>query len=306
MANAKEIKRKIGSIKNTWKITKAMELISTVKMKKAQDLALEKREFVLEMLKVFLRVEDYLSESVLFSESKKEWKTLAIVITSNKWLCWGYNINVMKKINSYIKETKEELDFITIWKKAAQFIAKTWNNLIADFSSDFSDNQDSVFTKKISKLILEEYLSWKYNKVVIFYNFYVNTIKQIPVSEVYLPIESKDIKKYLYDVLDDEWDAALDIEEEMKSKEKINYYNIEPSPKEIVENVIPMILDMIFFYIVSNSKASEHSARMVAMKSAKDNANKIARNLTTKYNKARQSAITTEVSEITAWVEAMK
>lgn len=303
MANAKEIKRKIGSIKNTWKITKAMELISTVKMKKAQDLALEKRAFVLEMLKIFLRVEDYLAEYPLFSSNEKQWwKTLAIVIASNKWLCWGYNVNVMKKVSSYMKETNEELDFISIWKKASQFIAKTWNNLIADFSWEFSDNQDPIFTKKISSLVMEEFLSGKYNKVVVFYNFYVNTIKQIAVSETYLPIESEDIKKYLYAVLG--WEANL--EEDLKSVEETYFYDVEPSPQELVKDVIPMILDMMFFDILLNAKASEHSSRMVAMKNAKDNANRIAKNLTTKYNKARQTAITTEVSEITAWVESMK
>lgn len=304
MANAKEIKRKIGSIKNTWKITKAMELISTVKMKKAQDFVLWKKYFVLEMMKTFLKVEKYLTEYSLFSENNKSWKTLAIMITSNKWLCGGYNINVMKKVSSYMKEKKEEIDFITIWKKASQFIAKTWNNLIADFSEKFSDNQDPIFTKQISKIIVEEYLSGKYNKVVIFYNYYINTIKQIPVSEVFLPIEAKDIKNYLYSILEEE--DLEELKEEIKNAEDINSYSIEPSPKDLVENIVPILLDMIFFYVVSNAKASEHSSRMVAMKSAKDNANKIAKNLTIKYNKARQTAITTEVSEITAWVESMK
>ena len=304
MANAKEIKRKIGSIKNTWKITKAMELISTVKMKKAQDFVLWKKYFVLEMMKTFLKVEKYLTEYSLFSENNKSWKTLAVMITSNKWLCGGYNINVMKKVSSYVKEKKEEIDFITIWKKASQFIAKTWNNLIADFSEKFSDNQDPIFTKQISKIIVEEYLSGKYNKVVIFYNYYINTIKQIPVSEVFLPIEAKDIKNYLYSILEEE--DLEELKEEIKNAEDINSYSIEPSPKDLVENIVPILLDMIFFYVVSNAKASEHSSRMVAMKSAKDNANKIVKNLTIKYNKARQTAITTEVSEITAWVESMK
>ena len=226
------------------------------------------------------------------------------MITSNKWLCGGYNINVMKKVSSYMKEKKEEIDFITIWKKASQFIAKTWNNLIADFSEKFSDNQDPIFTKQISKIIVEEYLSGKYNKVVIFYNYYINTIKQIPVSEVFLPIEAKDIKNYLYSILEEE--DLEELKEEIKNAEDINSYSIEPSPKDLVENIVPILLDMIFFYVVSNAKASEHSSRMVAMKSAKDNANKIAKNLTIKYNKARQTAITTEVSEITAWVESMK
>lgn len=301
MANAKEIKRKIGSIKNTWKITKAMELISTVKMKKAQDLAMEKRNFILEMLKIFLRVEDYLSEFDLFSDKNKWWKTLAVVITSNKWLCWGYNINVMKKVNSYIKETWEDLDFISIWKKASNFVAKTWNNLIADFSDDFNDDLDPVFTKKISELLREEYLTWKYNKVVVFYNFYVNTIKQIPVAKTSFPIDSGDIKQYLFSVLEDHYD----LEAEIKAMENTYSYDVEPSPEELVNDVMPIILDMMFFDVLLNAKASEHSARMIAMKNANESASKIAWELTLKYNKARQASITSEVSEITAWVESM-
>ncbi len=302
MANAKEIKRKISSIKNTGKITKAMELISTVKMKKAQDLALEKRAFVLEMLKIFLRVEDYLSDFPLFSTNEEKGKTLWVIITSNRWLCWGYNINVMKKVNSYVKETGEDVDFIAIWKKASQFVARTWNNLIADFSEEFTDNLDPIFTKKISSMIREEYLTKKYNKVVIFYNFYVNTIKQIAVSEVNLPIESEDIKKYLVSVL---WED-FDLKEETENMKNTFSYEMEPSPEKLMSDVIPMILDMIFFDTLLNAKASEHSSRMIAMKNAKDNAEKIAWNLTIRYNKARQTMITTEVSEIVAWVESMK
>lgn len=302
MANAKEIKRKIGSIKNTAKITKAMELISTVKMKKSQDLAMEKRNFVLEMLKIFLRVEDYLSEFPLFSSPNTWTKTLWIVITSNKWLCWGYNVNVMKKVNSYVKETKEDMEYISIWKKASNFILRTWNNLIADFSDEFTDTLDPVFTKKISEFIREEYLSWKYNKVVVFYNFYVNTIKQIPVAKVNLPIDSNDIKKYLISILE----GHIDIEKEIEGMKNTFAYDLEPSPEELVSSVIPMILDMMLFDVLLNAKASEHSSRMIAMKNAKDSANKIAKALTLKYNKARQASITSEVSEITAGVESMK
>ncbi|MCP4523264.1 MAG: ATP synthase F1 subunit gamma [Candidatus Gracilibacteria bacterium] len=301
MSNAKEIKRKIGSIKNTAKITKAMELISTVKMKKAQDLALGKREFVLEMLKIFLRVEDYLDDFPLFTEGKGD-KTLALVITSNKGLCGGYNVNVMKKVNSYIKETGEELEFIAVGKRAANFVAKTGNKLIADFSVDFSDHIEPLFTKNISKLFRDEFLSGKYNKVVVFYNHYVNTIKQIPVAKTSLPIDASEIKNYLTHIVED----FVDMEKEIKDLGDINSYELEPDPESLANEVIPMILDMIFYDILLESKASEHSSRMIAMKNAKESADKIAGNLTLKYNKARQAIITQEVSEITAGVESMK
>jgi F-type H+-transporting ATPase subunit gamma len=300
MASWKEIKRKIKSIKNTWKITKAMELISTVKMKKAQDLAVSKREFVLEMLKIFTRIEPFLNDMSFFNK-QEEGKTLWVIIASNKWLCWGYNINVFKKVSEYVNNSKEEIDYITLGKKAANFVARTWNNMLADFSGTFTDNIESSFSRNISREITEKFLSGEYNKVIIFYNHFVNTISQVPVSREFLPLETSEIKKYLVSIVD----GHYDLEKEL-SAENISGYEIEPSIEDMAEHVIPMILDMMFFDILLEAKASEHSSRMIAMKNAKDNAKKIAEELTLVYNKARQAAITREVSEITAWVESMK
>jgi len=301
MANSKEIKRKIKSIKNTWKITKAMELISTVKMKKAQDLAVSKREFVLEMLKAFVRVEHSL-DSLPFFSNKWNWKTLAVVITSNKWLCWGYNINVFKKVNEYVNEhTDENIDYISLWKKASLFVARTWNNLVWDYSWTFTDNIESLFSRRISRDMTKKFISWEYDKVVIFYNHFINTISQVVVAREFLPLEAQEIKKYLLSIVSKHYD----LEEELKQSSSVEY-EIEPWVKDFAEHIIPMILDMMFYDILLEAKASEHSARMIAMKNAKDNAAKIANDLTLIYNKARQSAITAEVSEITAWVESMK
>lgn len=301
MAWAKEIKRKITSIKNTGKITKAMELISTVKMKKAQDVALAKKEFILEILKIFLRIQEELADFPLFQESEGK-KTLGVVITSNKGLCWGYNVNVFKKVNTYVKNANEEIDFISIGKKAARFVAKTGNHLIADFSDHFTDNFEPIFIKNISKTIREEFLTGKYKKVVIFYTHYVNTIKQIAIDWEFLPVDQQDIESYLRRVAGQFFDVNL----ETGHLDNLFWYDVEPSVAEIANEVIPMILDMMFYDVILEAKASEHSSRMIAMKNAKDNAKKIAGNLTLKYNKARQWMITKEVSEITGWVEALK
>lgn len=301
MANAKEIKRKIWSIKNTSQITGAMELISTVKMKKAQDLALEKQDFVLEILKMFLHLEKSFEDFPLFTEKKWE-KTLGIIVTSNKWLCWWYNINVLKKVNEYVQNSGEEMEFITVWKKAAQFVAQTGNTLLADFSDNFSDKIEAFFTKGIVDMVMTEFLSWKYKKVKVFYNFYASAIKQIPVARDFLPISRDWIKQYLTKI------AAkhFDIDAEMKRIEEVTEYEVEPSKALLAEKILPIIIHMMFFDIMLEAKASEHSSRMIAMKNAKESANKIADNLTLEYNKARQALITREVSEITAWVESMK
>ena len=299
MSNAKEIQRKIGSIKNTSKITKAMELISTVKMKKAQELALTKKDFVLEMLKVFSRIEEFLRDFIYFRRSDSK-KTIAVVITSNKGLCGGYNVNVLKKVNEYVNENpNEEIEYITLGKKAAAFVARTGNTLSADFSPEFTDNIDPRFVKSVTQVVYDKYLTGDYGKVVVFYNYYVNSIKQVPVAREFLPIDDAAVKKYLEDIVDDE-QALKEIAHDVTD------YIIEPSMEAIAMDVIPMILDMMFYDIILESKASEHSARMVAMKAAKDNSKKIADMLTLQYNKARQWLITREVSEIVAGVESMK
>lgn len=299
MANAKEIKRKIGSIHNTSKITKAMELISTVKMKKAQELANSKKDFVLEMMKIFSRIEEFLHDFPYFQKSDSK-KTLAVMITSNKGLCGGYNVNVLKKVNEYVIENPDEdMEYITLGKKGTQFVARTGNTLIADFSPEFTDNIDPLFVKSVTGLIYDKYLTGEYGKVVVFYNYFVNSIKQVPMAREFLPIDDAAVKKYLEHIIGDE-EALKEIQHDVTD------YIIEPSMEAIAMDVIPMILDMMFYDIILEAKASEHSARMVAMKAAKDNSKKIADTLTLQYNKARQGMITREVSEIVAGVEALK
>ena len=301
MSDTKEIRRRINSIQNTSKITKTMELISTIKMKKSQDLALEKKEYIRWVLDVFLKLSESMQDSMFFRKPVS-WKTLAVLIASNKWLCGWYNINVMKKVNDYIKKyPDEEIDFVTLWKKWTQFVGKTWNNIVADFSNDFTDNVTYTFSKPISKYLTKMYLDWYYSKIIIFYNYYVNTIKQIPVSIRFLPLTQKSIDNYFKEIFGDDYEK----ERWTFTTTQLNY-TIEPSRDELLKHIMPLILDSMFYDLLLESKASEHSARMIAMKNAKENADNYSSDLTLKYNKARQAAITTEVGEIVSGVEAMK
>lgn len=309
MANWKEIKRRIKSVKNTAKITKAMELISTVKMKKAQDLASEKKRYILWMMDVFSNVSESFSENRFFKKCEKDenwktvWKTLWVIVASNKWLCWWYNINVLKQVNKFIKEKniwENEMDFVALWKRWAQFIARTWNKLVADFSKDFTDNVDPVVSKQISRDLQKKFLEWWYAKVVLFYTHYVNTIKQTALTRKILPITKNSIESYFKDVL---WEEYVKWSIDWKHKET---HAVEPSEEEFLDEILPMFIDFKFYDILLESKASEHSSRMLAMKNATDNAKKFAWELTLQYNKARQSAITTEIWEIVSWVESMK
>lgn len=302
MASWKEIKRRIKSIRNTSKITKAMELISTVKMKKAQDAVLSKKEYMRGILEVFLKVSDSLWESNFFSQNESG-KTLWVLVTSNKGLCWGYNINVMKKVSQHIKETKEDIHFVTLWKRGSQFVARTGNTIIADYSNDYTDNIMYPFSKSISKSLTKRFLKWEYSNVKVFYSHYVNTIKQIPVVRTFLPLTKVGIENYFKQVFGEEYyEEKAKI---MSGEAKLNYV-IEPSKEELLKHIVPLILDSMFYDILLESKASEHASRMIAMKNAKDNANKFASKLQLSYNKARQASITKEVSEIVSGVESMK
>ncbi len=303
MANWKEIKRRIKSIKNTAKITKAMELISTVKMKKAQDLALEKKAYIRSMLEIFLSLTDSLNETKYFKHNNW-WKTLNIVIASNKWLCWWYNVWVFKKVNSYVKlHSAEQIDYISIWKRATSFLARTWNNIVADFSADYTDILTFEFSKPISRFILEKFLTWEYSKINVFYTHYVNTIKQVVVQKEFLPLTKVWIEMYFKQVF---WNDFFEDKDFLKSEVSKAKYTIEPSKEELLDELLPMILDSMFFDLLIEAKASEHSSRMIAMKNAKDNANKFASKLTLIYNKTRQASITTEITEIVSGVESMK
>jgi len=201
----------------------------------------------------------------------------------------------MKKVHTYLKETKEEMDFITLGKRWAAFVGKTGNTLLADFSSDFGDTIDANFSRSVSREIQKKFVSGEYVKVKVFYNHYVNTISQIPLARTFLPLKKTDIDEYFTQILG-----------EKPSDVARGEYIIEPSVEMLTQEVIPMLIDAMFHDMCLEAKASEHSARMIAMKNAKDNANKYASKLTLSYNKARQAGITTEVSEIVSGVESLK
>lgn len=297
MASWKEIKARIKTVKNTAKITKAMELISTVKMKKAQDSVIGSRPFAIEVLKILKEIGDSLGDSIYLKWPKKKTsKTLCVAISSNKWLCWGYNVNIFKKIREYIKDNSSEiLDFITVGKKSQDFVIRTWLNLIEDYSEVIKDNIEITDSKKVSRNLLNLYKTEKYDKIIVFYSYYYSAISQKALAKQYLSIDKNDIINYLEEIV------GIQIEK-TENKE----YKIEPDKTTIINEVIPMILDMMFYEIMLEAKASEHASRMVAMKNAKDSAGKKSQELTLAYNKARQAGITKEISEIVSWVESMK
>ena len=274
-----------------------MELISTVKMKKAADIALGARPFAMEASGIFSRVAEEISMSPYVEgkeKPKKKLKTLIVVITSNKGLCGAYNINVFREVLKQTKGTKA--DCITIGKKAREFVLRTGHSLVADYSETFKDDPTPVQVKSISASIRELYLTGDYSDVKVIYSFYISAIAQKAVTRPFLPVSQDTLSAFLEEI------TGSIISPMTYSGE----YKIEPSKQAVADRIVPLILDLMFHEMILEAKASEHAARMVAMKNARESSQTKVKELTLIYNKARQAAITKEISEIVSGVESMK
>ncbi len=272
MPSGKEIKSRIKSVKNTGKITKAMELISTVKMKKAQESVIGLRPFALATLSILGKVAK--SDEVLGNFSKSPGnatRELIVIVASQKGLCGGYNTNVFKKTTEYIRDDIDkpftrEYDYITIGKRARDFILRTGQNLSIDFSDEMKDPLTPAESRRMVRAIIDLWNSGKYTKVSIVYNHYVSAITQLPIMKTLFPIKREDIFSFLEKVVGKKYEA----------ESYDGSYTIEPDAETIVTMTIPLILDGIVHETLLEAKASEHAARMVAMKNAKDSVNKKA------------------------------
>ncbi len=280
-----------------------MELISTVKMKKAQEWVIGSRPFALAALRIFANVSESLGDiPAIGGHTHKTKRELLVVISSNKGLCGGYNVNTFKKVAQYRKDHPElSLDYITIGKKAREFILRTGGNLVADFSDVMKDAIEVRDVKPVSAMLRDLFAAQSHEKlsydaVKIVHSYYISAINQKAIIKPFLPLNRTDIMDFLWDIVGQDTSTFVQSEK----------YTIEPDVETIVNEVIPMILSMLLYEILLESKASEHSSRMVAMKNAKDSATKKVSALTLSYNKARQASITKEVSEIVSGVESMK
>ena len=299
MPSTKEIRGRIKSVKNTRKITRAMELISTVKMKKAQDAALGARPFAVAALRAMAHMSHELAEHPLFrapvrhGEGHRVGKTLYVVFTANKGLCGAYNVGVFRELAKIARQGAPAA-YVTVGRKGREFVARTGGDLVADFSDAFKDAPDSRETRKVSRTVQKLFLSGEYAAVEVVYNWYVSAISQKVVRLPLLPLDQARLEAFLKEA------AGGNVESPAQA------YAFEPSASAVADAVVPMALDRLLHEDALEAKASEHAARMVAMKNAKDSAGKKVAALTTSYNKARQGAITKEITEIVSGVESLK
>src|SRR5881392_3766645 len=282
MANTQDIRRRIKSIRNTSQITKAMQMVAASKMRKAQQHALAGRPYATLMNKVLVslqrRTDPRLHPLLHIRELKKE---LVLIISTDKGLAGALNTNLFREAATF--ESAKTVYAVT-GKKARQFIARTKRELLADF--ELKDAPAFVETKPIAKFCTEKFLNREVDKVTVLYTHFINTINQRPVVQTLLPISSFDLPKN-----ESAEDATADVDPMLG-------YVFEPSAEAVLDAMLPFYIQHEVFQMILDARASEHSARMVAMKNATDNANQFIKDLTLEYNKMRQAGITTELLEI--------
>lgn len=281
MASLRDIRRRIKSVKNTAQITKAMQMVAASKMRKAQEAALSGRPYAELLNRVLVSLRDKVDPSLHPLLEKREVKNeLVIMISTDKGLCGGLNTNLFREATAFAPETTK---FISVGRKGTQFLARTKRNMIADFG--LKDQPSFLETKAISKFAIEKFLTGEVDKVTVLYPLFVNTLVQKPVAVPLVPITSLE-------------EAGLIGKDEEPLPEPEGGILFEPDAQSILDAIVPYYVHYELFQMVLGARASEHSARMVAMKSATDNAKTLVKDLTLEYNKARQAAITTELLEI--------
>jgi len=297
MANLRDIRRRIKSVKNTAQITRAMQLVAAAKMKKAQDQALAGREYSAHLNQMLSDIqENFSEESHPLLEKREGSRELVLVISTDKGLCGPLNTNLAKAIFSKLPA---DAHFVTVGRKLRSLCEKLGKKVLADFA--VKDPVPFAQTRPIAKLLTKEFLDGNYDKVSVVFTKFINTLRQEPVIATVLPVQ-----QVSGDVEGDSAAAAHGMSSEEKIKDAFRDYTFEPSPAAVLEALLPLYINYQVYQAHVEARASEHSARMVAMKAATDNAKKFIKELTLEYNKLRQGAITAELLEITTAMKAME
>jgi len=285
MANIRLIRRRIRGVQSIAKITRAMEMIATSKMRRAQDAGVAGRPYD-------EKIRQVISDLAALPQSggaphpllqRRPVKKIAVVhITSDRGLCGGLNSNINRKTASFILEQQVPVTLVTVGRKGSEFMRRVGRDVLAEFTR-LGDRPSLLDTLPISRIVIDDYTSGLLDMVYLSYARFVTTMTQTPVIEQLLPVQPA----------------------EMPAMQNVEYI-YEPSPEAVLGELLPRFVEMEVYHAILESIASEQSARMVAMRNATESANELIGDLTLLYNKARQESITTELLDITGGAAALK
>ncbi len=287
----KEVRNRIKSVASTQQITKAMKMVSAAKLRRAQDSIIQMRPYSRKLQEMLSNIVSSVSSDVSMplADVRPVEKVLIIPVTSDRGLCGAYNANVIKMAKQLIdtnyadQHRKGNVTILPLGKKGYEFFLKYGYKVVADYWTIFSDlTFDNV--RKAAVFAQEGFLNKEYDRVELVYSQFKNAATQEFVVEPYLPIPKVEQKK-----------GASNVD-----------FIFEPSMGELIQDLMPKILNTQVYKVVLDANASEHGARMTAMDKASENANEILKALKISYNRARQAAITTELTEIVSGAAALQ
>ncbi len=303
MAGLKNIKIKIQSVKKTGKVTRAMEAVSAVKMRKSQERALSSRPYARAALSVLARVSGMEDMSKHPLTQVREGKTAVVLVTSDKGLAGALNSSVLRVVERTFAERglgKHNTVFICIGRRGAEYCLNR-GYTVALRTDNIADSVTSEELYATTEQLLAWHAAGEIGSALVVYTNFLSTFEQKAVVRPIIPLTTALVQETVdgippikgkYSTLPEVFGAAP--------------YAIEPDPETVLNTIVPSLVNVVTFHALMEAKASEHSARMVAMKNATDKSKDVAKQLNLAFNKARQAAITREVSEITSGIEAMK
>ncbi len=283
MANLRDIKTRIDSVKNTRQITNAMKMISAAYLRKAQQNIIAARPYAnyLDTMLRTLKVKNTQSQHPLLIEPEPGGKTLMVVVTADRGLCGSFNTNIIRQASRMLEDQTEDEDIICIGKKGYDFLRKRTDKIIGHYTGLFNEMNFSQ-SREIAEIFMDSYLNKGYNRVRVLYNEFKSAIQQNIVFKQVLPI--------------------IPMESEILAKSDYLY---EPDEDTVITELGRKYLDVEVWRILLESSAAEQGARMTAMENATDNATEMIGDLTLHYNRARQASITTEIIEVASGAEAI-
>lgn len=288
MASMSDIRRSISSIESTGQITKAMKMVASSKLRRAQSAVVAARPYATKVREVLGSLSNESgAASHPLQEVREVKNVLYIIVAADSGLCGGFNANVTKECERAIKENEHECAVVAVGKRARDYFKKRNYNVVSEYI-EIGDTPGFATGRAIAQEVIKLYTDGEYDEVHLVYSVFKSALSNIPTDVKILPIE------------------ALPSEEPEAKEGVAPLYSFEPNEEEVLNVLLPAYVETQIFAAVLESKASEHGSRMTAMSSATDNAAELIKSLTLAMNRARQAAITTEISEIVGGAAALE
>jgi len=297
MANVREIKRRIRSVRNIAQVTRAMQMVAASRMRRAQEQVLATRPYAAKAWEVLVHLAAQIGAGPaahpLLLRRDRIGRTGIVLITSDKGLCGAYNTNIIRTALRFMQGLDHSASLITVGRRGRDFMIRHGGQVIAEFS-DLADRPLLLDITPVARTVIDDFLNGDYDEVYLAYTEFINTLNQEPILRRLLPITpdqspSRVMREYIPE-------GAPRVTGE---------YIYEPNPGIVLDAVLPRFTELQIYQAILEALASEHSARMVAMRSATDNANELIEDLTLSYYRARQEAITKEMLDIAGGSEAL-